>query len=42
MIRYIEKDNGNYIFKSGGGITVYSELQSEYQEMIDKVNIPVN
>ncbi len=41
MIRYIEKDNGNYIFKSGGGITVYSELQSEYQEMIDKVNIPV-
>jgi len=41
MIRYIEKENENYIFKSGGGITVYSELISEYQEMIDKVNIPV-
>lgn len=41
MIRFIEKLNGKYIFKSGGGITVYSELLSEYQEMIDKVNIPV-
>lgn len=41
MIRYIEKNNGKYFFKSGGGITVYSELNSEYQEMIDKVNIPV-
>ena len=41
MIRYIENNNGKYFFKSGGGITVYSELNSEYQEMIDKVNIPV-
>jgi para-aminobenzoate synthetase component 1 len=41
MIRYIEKNNGRYFFKSGGGITVYSELLSEYQEMIDKVNVPV-
>lgn len=41
MIRFIENLNGKYLFKSGGGITVYSELLSEYQEMIDKVNIPV-
>ncbi len=41
MIRYIEKNNNSYIFKSGGGITVYSELLSEYQEMVDKVNVPV-
>ncbi len=41
MIRYIEKENEGFIFKSGGGITVYSELMSEYQEMLDKVNIPV-
>ncbi len=42
MIRYIEKEDDNYIFKSGGGITVYSELLSEYQEMIDKVNVPIS
>jgi len=41
MIRYIEKEKEGFIFKSGGGITVYSELMSEYQEMIDKVNIPM-
>ena len=40
MIRYIEKVNDKYIFKSGGGITVYSRLLPEYQEMIDKVNVP--
>ncbi|MEA5261051.1 aminodeoxychorismate synthase component I [Arcicella aquatica] len=38
MIRFIEKTaNQSLIFKSGGGITVFSEAESEYQEMIDKV-----
>lgn len=38
MIRFIEKtENNSLIFKSGGGITVFSDEQSEYQEMIDKV-----
>jgi len=41
MIRYIEKVNGKYLFKSGGGITVYSDLLREYQEMADKVNVPI-
>jgi para-aminobenzoate synthetase component 1 len=40
MIRYIEKDvNGGYRYKSGGGITIDSDVRSEYQEMIDKVYI---
>lgn len=37
MIRFIEKTKDGLIFKSGGGITVFSDEQSEYQEMIDKV-----
>jgi para-aminobenzoate synthetase component 1 len=42
MIRFIEKqEDGSLIFKSGGGITVYSDVQSEYQEMIDKVYLSI-
>lgn len=40
IIRYIEKDNENLIYKSGGGITSDSDLHKEYQEMCDKVYIP--
>jgi para-aminobenzoate synthetase component 1 len=42
MIRFIEKINGQLYFKSGGGITVYSDAESEYQELIDKVYVPIN
>jgi para-aminobenzoate synthetase component I len=42
MIRFIEKqEDGTLIFKSGGGITVFSDVLSEYQEMIDKVYLPI-
>ena len=42
MIRYIEKDNeGRYLYKSGGGITFMSDPKSEYEELIDKVYIPL-
>ena len=42
MIRFIEKqEDGSLIFKSGGGITVFSDAQSEYQEMIDKIYLPI-
>jgi len=41
MIRYIESRNGKYVFKSGGGITTFSELEKEYQELIDKVYVPI-
>lgn len=41
MIRFIESDNEGLIFKSGGGITSFSDPVSEYNEMIDKVYVPI-
>lgn len=41
MIRYIEKQNDRYFYRSGGGITTRSDAEKEYQEMIDKVYVPV-
>ena len=40
MIRFIEKQGKELIFKSGGGITSQSQLQPEYDEMIHKVYVP--
>ncbi len=42
MIRFIEQEGDELIYKSGGGITVNSELDAEYQELIDKVYVPFN
>lgn len=42
MIRYIEQNNGNLSFKSGGGITYQSDCRKEYQELIQKIYVPVN
>lgn len=36
-IRYIEKQSGGYVYKSGGGITLDSDAKDEYAEMIKKV-----
>ena len=41
MIRYIEKQEDQLYFKSGGGITNLSNVESEYNEMIDKIYIPI-
>lgn len=41
MIRFIEKQADRYIFKSGGGITALSDPIKEYQELIDKIYVPV-
>ncbi|OHD70938.1 MAG: aminodeoxychorismate synthase component I [Spirochaetes bacterium RBG_16_49_21] len=41
MIRYLEKLNGAIWYKSGGGITVYSDPVSEYNELVDKVYVPI-
>lgn len=41
MIRYIEKNNDGYIYYSGGGITSFSDPDSEYKEMIDKIYVPI-
>jgi para-aminobenzoate synthetase component I len=42
MIRYIEQDaDGHLFFKSGGGITARSKVDSEYEEIKQKVYVPV-
>ena len=41
MIRFIENVNGVLYYKSGGGITVNSKAAAEYNEMIDKVYVPI-
>lgn len=42
MIRYIEQTPEGLQYKSGGGITAQSKLDEEYQELIDKIYIPVS
>ncbi len=42
MIRFIEKRDGQLFYHSGGGITVNSICEYEYQEMIEKVYVPIN
>lgn len=42
MIRFLEQQaDGSLIFKSGGGITSQSDLESEYNEMKQKVYVPI-
>ncbi len=41
MIRFIENKNGKLIYRSGGGITYLSDVNLEYQELIDKVYVPI-
>lgn len=40
MIRFIEKSESGYIYKSGGGVTLDSVLKDEYNELLDKVYLP--
>ena len=42
MIRFIEKQkDGQMVFKSGGGITAKSDARAEYNELIQKVYVPI-
>ncbi len=41
MIRFIEQVDNKLIFKSGGGITAQSDLLKEYEELIQKVYVPI-
>lgn len=42
-IRYIEKnEQGEMHFRSGGGITSQSSLEEEYQEILEKVYVPIS
>lgn len=40
MIRFIERKDGRCYYRSGGGITVYSDPEMEYRELIDKIYVP--
>lgn len=42
MIRFIEvdKSSSRFFYKSGGGITIYSNPEDEYKELIDKIYLP--
>lgn len=41
LIRFIEQNNEALIFKSGGGITFLSDCAAEYNELIQKVYVPI-
>lgn len=41
-IRYIEQQGDKLYFRSGGGITHLSEVYLEYQEILEKVYVPVS
>ena len=41
MIRFLEQEGENLYYKAGGGITSKSDLQSEYNEMIQKIYVPI-
>ena len=40
MIRFIEKIGDTLTYKSGGGITIDSDLKSEYEELNQKIYLP--
>jgi para-aminobenzoate synthetase component 1 len=40
MIRFIEKRKDQLFFKSGGGITIFSNAKKEYEELIQKIYLP--
>lgn len=42
MIRFMEQTDEGLVYKSGGGITFQSELDKEYEELIQKVYVPVS
>ena len=41
LIRYLEQDDNLLTFKSGGGITFLSDCKSEYNELIQKIYVPI-
>jgi para-aminobenzoate synthetase component I len=41
MIRFLEQTYEGLIFKSGGGITAQSDVKKEYNELIQKIYVPI-
>lgn len=42
LIRYIEEDNGQLYYRSGGGITCMSKAEEEYKELLQKIYVPTS
>jgi len=42
LIRYLQQDGDELVFKSGGGITFLSDCQTEYNELVQKVYVPIS
>lgn len=42
MIRFIDKEDGNLFYKAGGGITAKSDNDDEYNEVIEKIYVPIH
>jgi para-aminobenzoate synthetase component I len=42
LIRFIENQKGQLVYKSGGGITFMSRPETEYQELINKIYVPIS
>jgi para-aminobenzoate synthetase component I len=40
LIRFIEKTGDGFVYKSGGGITLFSDVKKEFNEMTDKIYVP--
>jgi len=40
MIRFVEKNDNGYVYKSGGGITLESDVTLEYNELQNKIYLP--
>jgi len=41
LIRFIEQTEKGLVYKSGGGITAKSECEEEYNELIEKIYVPI-
>ena len=42
LIRYLEQEGQELVFKSGGGVTFLSDCPTEYNELIQKVYVPIS
>ncbi|QSZ42462.1 aminodeoxychorismate synthase component I [Sulfurimonas aquatica] len=40
MIRFLQKNEEGYVYKSGGGITLDSNVNAEYNELLEKIYLP--
>ena len=41
MIRFVEEDKQGIVFKAGGGITAKSDCRKEFEEVLQKIYLPI-